>query len=409
MKRAFKVLAGVLGAVVLLVGVVALYIRLTGLPRYAKPTLQLAVEATPERVARGARLAQMLCVTCHLDATTRVLSGRRMPDVPPEFGVIYSANITKHPTQGIASWTDGEIGYLLRTGIRRDGRYTPPYMVKLQHASDEDVLSIIAFLRSGDPLVAPNAAPTHVPEVSFLTKVLSRVAFKPFPYPTAPIGAPDAKDPVALGRYLADGLLDCYSCHSADFKTNDYFEPSKSPGYYGGGNMLLDASGQQVFSMNITPDVETGIGSWTEAQFIRALKGSFRPNGTPILYPMEGYVDMTDEEAGAIFAYLRTVPPIRKTRPVRQAVVVPASEGQGKQVYYKYACNSCHGDSGLGLHDLRRAWQKYPTDTALIEYIKDPSAKVPGIKMPTWNGVIAEDEYAPLVTHVNTLQVKTEP
>jgi mono/diheme cytochrome c family protein len=235
------------------------------------------------------------------------------------------------------------------------------------------------------------------------------VAFKPFPYPTVPIGAPDATNAVALGRYLADGLLDCYSCHSADFKTNDYFEPPKSPGYYGGGNMLLDASGQPVYSANITPDFETGIGSWTEAQFLRALKGGFRPNGTPVLYPMEQYVDMTDEEAAAVYAYLRTVAPIRKTRPARQAVVVPASEGQGKQVYYKYACNSCHGDKGLGLHDLRRAWKKYPTDAALIEYIKDPSAKVPGIKMPTWDGVIAEDEYAPLVTYVKTLQVRTEP
>ena len=322
---------------------------------------------------------------------------------------IYSANITKHPTQGIGSWTDGEIAYLLRTGIRRDGRYTPPYMVKIPHASDEDILSIIAFLRSDHPLVAPNAAPTHVPEVSLLTKVLARVAFKPFPYPTAPIGAPETKDQVVFGRYFADGLLDCYSCHSADFKTNDYFEPAKSPGYYGGGNMLLDANAQHVYSANITPDLETGIGSWTEAQFIRALKSSFRPNGTPILYPMEAYADMTDAEAAAVFAYMKTVPPIRKTRPLRQAVVVPVSEGQGKQAYYKYSCNSCHGDKGVGLHDLRSAWKKYPTNAALIDYIKDPSVKVPGIKMPTWDGVIEADEYAPLVTYVQTLQVRTDP
>lgn len=94
---------------------------------------------------------------------------------------------------------------------------------------------------------------------------------------------------------------------------------------------------------------------------------------------------------------------------MRRAVVVPVSEGQGKQVYYRYSCNACHGDKGLGLHDLRHAWKKYPSDAALIEYIKDPSAKVPGIKMPTWDGVIAENEYEPLVTYVQTLQVRTEP
>ncbi len=409
MKTILKAIAWILGVVVLLAAGAALYIHLGGLPHYPKPTLQLKVEPTPERVARGARLANMLCVSCHLDPTTRVLSGRRMADVPPEFGTIYSANITRHAGRGIASWTDGEIAYLLRTGVRRDGRYAPPYMPKLPHASDEDILSIVAFLRSDDPLVAANDTPTHVPEITFLTKVLARVAFKPFPYPAAPMSGPDTQDKVALGRYIADGLLDCYACHSADFKTNNYFEPSKSPGYYGGSNMLLDASGHSIYSANITPDKTTGIGSWTEAQFVRALKRGFRPNGTPIVYPMQAYVEMTDDEAAAVWAFLKTVPPIAKTAPARQPIAIAASEGRGKQVFYKYSCNSCHGDTGIGLYDLRRAWKKYPTDAELIAYIKDPSAKVPGIKMPTWEGSIEEDEYAPLASYVRTLQVTTEP
>ena len=55
MKKAVKAPAWILGAVVVFIGVAALYMQLTGLPRYAKPTLQLKVEATPERVARGWR------------------------------------------------------------------------------------------------------------------------------------------------------------------------------------------------------------------------------------------------------------------------------------------------------------------------------------------------------------------
>ena len=74
-------------------------------------------------------------------------------------------------------------------------------------------------------------------------------------------------------------------------------------------------------------------------------------------------------------------------RPPRARRSRSRERGAGKQVYYKYSCNSCHGDTGLGLYDLRRAWKKYPTDAELIAYIKDPSAKVPGIKMPTWEGV----------------------
>jgi mono/diheme cytochrome c family protein len=405
MKKALKVLGSILGLVVLAVAGAALYIQASGLPYYPRPTLVLEVKATPERVERGARLAKMLCVGCHYDPATRVLSGKRMVDAPPQFGVIYSANITRDRDHGIASWTDGEIAYLLRTGVRRDGRYVPPYMAKLPHASDEDLLSIIAFLRSDDPLVAPNPAPTRVPEVTFLTKLLSRVAFKPFPYPSKPIMAPDPGDAVAYGRYLTDGLLDCYSCHSADFKTNDYFNPPKSAGYYGGGNALLDASGRPIYSANVTPDPETGIGSWTEEQFLRALKGGFRPSGTPILYPMQIFVEMSDAEARAVFAYLKTVPPIRKTRPAAAVAAVDAGADRGKQVYYKYSCNSCHGEAGVGLYDLRHATAKYPTDADLEAYIRNPAAKVPGIKMPTWDGVIQDDEFPALVTYVKTLQV----
>jgi len=405
MKKALKVLGLILVVLLLVAAGAASYINVKGLPYYPKPTLVLEVKATPERVARGARLAKMLCVGCHFDPTTRVLSGRRMIDAPAQFGIIYSANITRHPQRGIASWTDGELAYLLRTGIRRDGRYVPPYMAKLPHASDEDLASIIAFLRSDDPLVAPSDVPTRAPEITFLTKFLSYVAFKPFPYPTKPIEAPDPNDTVAYGRYLANGLLDCYACHSADFKTNNYFDPPKSPGFYAGGNALLDANGRVRYSANITPDRDTGIGAWTEAQFVHALKGGFRPNGTPILYPMQIAVEMTEPEAKAIFAYLRTVPPIRNTPPAVARVAVAADADQGKQIYYKYSCNSCHGDAGVGLYDLRKATLKYPTDVDLVEYIRNPSAKVPGIKMPTWEGVIQEDEYAPLVRYVKTLQL----
>ena len=405
MKKTLKVLGLILVALLLVAAGAASYVNVKGLPYYPKPTLVLEVKATPDRLARGARLAKMLCVTCHFDPATRVLSGKRMAEAPAVFGVIYSANITRHPERGIASWTDGELAYLLRTGVRRDGRYTPPYMVKLPHASDEDLASIIAFLRSDDPLVAPSDVPTRVPEITFLTKLLSYVAFKPFPYPTKAIEAPDPGDTVAYGRYLADGLLDCYSCHSADFKTNDYFDPPQSPGFYGGGNALLDANGRAIYSANITPDRETGIGAWTEAQFVHALRGGFRPNGTPILYPMQIAVEMTEPEARAIFAYLRTVPPIKKATQVAARFVVAADADQGKQIYYKYSCNSCHGDTGIGLYDLRKATLKYPTDADLVDYIKNPSAKMPGIKMPTWEGVIQEDEYAPLVRYVKTLQL----
>src|SRR5204863_7946663 len=132
---------------------------------------------------------QSLCAACHLDNETSTLAGKPMPDVPSKFGSAHSANITRDRETGIGAWTDGEIAYLLRTGVRRDGRYTPPWMVKLPNMADEDLKDVIAFLRSDDPLLRPVHAKRPACRPSLFTKLLARVAFKPIPYPQAPIAA----------------------------------------------------------------------------------------------------------------------------------------------------------------------------------------------------------------------------
>jgi hypothetical protein len=87
--------------------------------------------------------------------------------VPAQFGAAHSANITSDPETGIGTYTDGELAYLLRTGVTRDGRYTPPWMVKVPNMADEDVLGVIAFLRSDDPLVRPIKAKRPNPNPAF--------------------------------------------------------------------------------------------------------------------------------------------------------------------------------------------------------------------------------------------------
>jgi mono/diheme cytochrome c family protein len=116
---------------------------------------------------------------------------------------------------------------------------------------------------------------------------------------------------VAFGRYLATAKVDCYACHSASFETMNIMEPEKTPGFFGGGNPMPDKEGNIIKTRNLTPDKETGIGSWTEAQFIEAVRFGKRPNGQQTRYPMPPYAAMTEEEAKAIFAYLQTIPPIK--------------------------------------------------------------------------------------------------
>jgi mono/diheme cytochrome c family protein len=73
-----------------------------------------------------------------------------------------------------------------------------------------------------------------------------------------------------------------------------------------------------TYSANLTPDPETGLGKWREQDFVAAIKtGKHMGGGRPIMPPMpwETYGHLTDSELRAVFAYLRSIPPIRNRVP----------------------------------------------------------------------------------------------
>jgi mono/diheme cytochrome c family protein len=403
MRKTLRILGLLLLGVIVAAGAFAAYVAATGIPKYPPGRIDRRVEITPEKVEHGRKIASVSCFNCHQNPTTRQLTGKQLDDAPKQFGPIFSKNITKDPTHGIGTWTDGELIYLLRTGVDRHGQYLPPYMPKLPLMSDDDLESVIAFLRSDDPLVAPVAVdPPGVTRPSFLTKALSHTVFKPLPFPRERIGMPSPSDRLAYGRYLSSSI-GCYGCHSADFKTMDELEPEKTKGYYGGGNALLDQRGEIVRTANLTFDDATGIGKWSEEDFDRALRFGVRPDRTVILYPMVPMPEFSREDTAALYAYLKTVPKRvhAVSRSARAAVAADASEG--KKLYYRYGCPACHGDNGVGIGDLRKAAEHYPTDAQLVAWIKNPSSFKPGTKMPTWDGVIAETEYPALIAYVKEL------
>jgi cytochrome c2 len=310
MRKFLKVLLLIVAGLIVLVGLFAAFVAIRGIPKYTPEKVTVKIDYTPARVAQGEKLASMLCVKCHYNEESHKLTGKELSEVT-QFGKIYSRNITHDPTVGIGNWTDGELITLIRTGVRPDGQYIPPYMPKLVNISDEDLYSVISFLRSDNPMV--QADPTSQPpsKPSFLTKFLCTIAFKPFPLPKHPIANPDTTNPVTLGKYIALHQLECYSCHSEDFAKNDYQFPEKSSGFFGGGNTLVDKEGHKLLSLNLTMDDETGIGKWSEDEFVTAVKTGILPNGQPGLrYPMEPYTNLTEKEVRAIYAYLKTVPKV---------------------------------------------------------------------------------------------------
>ncbi len=290
------------------------FIEMRGIPSYEVKKITFKAEETPARLERGKKLVLLLCANCHKSSVTGKLTGEQMLDAPHEFGKIFSQNITQDKTYCIGTWTDGELLYLLRTGIKRDGKFAPPYMAKLPNMADEDITSIIAFLRSNDALVTASATPDQPCEPAFLTKFLCLVAWKPLPMPEHKIELPDTAKPIELGKYLVHNL-ECFNCHSASFKTNNLLEPEKSDGYLGGGNETLNKEGKVIVTQNLTPDKATGIGEWSEEKFVNAVKSGIVINQPALRYPMVPYVYLRDDEAKTIYAYLRTVPPIVKNVP----------------------------------------------------------------------------------------------
>ncbi|HKK89408.1 MAG TPA: cytochrome c, partial [Saprospiraceae bacterium] len=119
-------------------------------------------------IAEGARMARLMCSQCHGSEDGK-LGGGFMPDTK-EFGKIYAPNITQHPKYGITDYSNGELAFLFRTGIKKNGQFAPPWMPKYPHLSDKDLNSLIAFLRSDHPLVQPSDNNPPYRQPSFLAK-----------------------------------------------------------------------------------------------------------------------------------------------------------------------------------------------------------------------------------------------
>ena len=126
------------------------------------------------------------------------------------------------------------------------------------------------------------------------------------------------------GRYLVEVLGACGNCHTPKGPQGDV--PGK---HLAGGFQLTDDLGTWI-TPNITPDPETGIGRWTDAEIIRAIREGKRPDGRTLGPPMPYnlYRRLADSDVKAMVAYLRTVTPVRQVVPPSQyKIPIPDSYG----------------------------------------------------------------------------------
>jgi mono/diheme cytochrome c family protein len=127
-----------------------------------------------------------------------------------------------------------------------------------------------------------------------------------------PSGA-QAADDAARGKYLVS-IAGCNDCH-----TPGYFFGKPDPSrFLGGSEVGFEVPGLGVFhGPNLTPDKETGLGGWTDAQIVTAITTGKRPDGRELapIMPWRAFANFTREDVSAIVAYLRTLPPVKNKAP----------------------------------------------------------------------------------------------
>jgi hypothetical protein len=283
-------------------------------------------ERTPERLARGSYLVKSIldCESCHSprDWTQHgapipagmALAGQTA-DLPGFPGNLVIPNLTPDSETGSGRWTDDQIARAIREGIKHDDSTLFPMMPyeTFKNLSDEDLASVVVYLRS----VTPVRNPLPHMHINFPVNYLVRSAPQPI---TEPVHGPDSSNAVARGKYFV--TLGC-GCHRAI---------ESLP--YGGGEHLKGPWGD-VTSANITFD-SSGISYYSEATFITALRtGYVGARKLNSIMPFNTFKNMTDDDLKAIFAYLRTVTPVKhrvdNTLPATYCKICKHSHGGGDQ------------------------------------------------------------------------------
>lgn len=289
------------------------------------------------RIARGKYLVEgpAHCFGCHSEpdiahgsdqpAPGRKGAGNVVPaelaqavGIPPSFRVV-CPNITPDRETGAGTWPDAAFVRALRQGIGHDGRTLFPMMPyqNFRLLSDEDLASIIAYIRS-----IP-AVRNELPKTSLPPQLLAILKPLPAPGPTHP----DLSTAEKRGEYLVH-VGNCNACHTP---VDDKMQPL--PGMYLAGGFAFPTPWGPVTSANITPDA-SGISYYTKQKFIEVIRtGHVGARKLNPLMPASYFRHMTDEDLGDIFAFLRTVPPVRH----RMDNTEPAAY-----------CRVCRGRHGFG-------------------------------------------------------------
>ena len=256
--------------------------------RYDTTVDSVHVPRDSASIARGEHLVRNVidCTVCHGDDL-----GGAVYSSSPAIGTVAGPNLTRGKGGLGPNYSDLDYIRAIRRGVRSDGRslMVMPSEV-FAHLSQEDLGAVLAFLKQAPPVdrVVPKSGFGPVGRALLATGKMNILVAGKTPRLTPPEAVP-RETTAEYGKYIAD-ISGCHGCHGFGL----------SGGRVAGPPGLPPAS-------NLTP---AGIGNWTEADLVRALREGKRPDGRSLdeFMPWKVFRGMTDAEIHSIWLYLRSVP-----------------------------------------------------------------------------------------------------
>lgn len=316
MKKVFKIGFLVIGFIIIAIAGILGYVS-WGLPNVG-PAPEITIHATPAMIERGQYLANhvMVCIDCHSTRDYSLFAAPPITGTEGKGGEVFDQRLgfpgkftAKNITpSALSSWTDGEIYRAITSGVSKDGHALFPVMPYSYYGTmdTQDIYAVIAYLRTLSPIEnTPEASKPDFP-MNFIINTI--------PQKASPSPRPNTDDLLALGKYLTTSAA-CMECHTKAEKG----QKIEGMEFAGGFEFKIPGFGLLI-SPNITPDKETGIGTWTKEAFIARFK-TYRdstyhspkvPKGEfQSIMPWTMYAGMKEQDLGAIYTYLMSLKPIK--------------------------------------------------------------------------------------------------
>ncbi|WP_292435765.1 cytochrome c [Methylobacter sp.] len=321
------------------------------------PSLVIAQQIDRADINRGAYLARIGdCVACHTAGPQAPLFAGGMPLNSP-FGLIYSANITPDPVNGIGRYTLDDFSRAVRNGIDKNGSRLYPAMPypSFTRITDEDILALYIYFMTEVKPVDYKPPETKLPfpfnirwDLIFWDAIFVRnERYKP---------RNDRDAQWNRGAYLVQSLGHCGTCHTPRglaFQEKGYTE--SSPAYLKGA--VLD----NWFASDLTGDLGSGLGRWSEADIASFLAtghgGQITASGSMIAVVENSTQYLHKDDLNAIAHYLKSLPAhdekahYKPDLPGVAMTVAAMATGEierpGAGLYQSF-CMKCHKNTGNG-------------------------------------------------------------